>query len=142
MSAASTRPRRCGLGRGRRCAAPTCSLEAALTVFVLACNTVLRPLVNAINRAPIDEQASEATSFVKLAVDAPAGAGLRDQVVERLEAAHYPVADVEAIERGDLQEIIATLSAPPLSQGTRSGGGRLAAKPRVRHATWESSTKD
>ena len=82
---------------------------AALTVFVLAGNTLLRPLVNAINRAPIDEQASEATYFVKLLVDAPAGAGLRDQVVERLEAAHYPVADVEAFERGDLQEIIATL---------------------------------
>src|ERR1700736_746116 len=43
---------------------------AALTVFVLAGNTLLRPLVNAINRAPIDEQASEATYFVKLLVDA------------------------------------------------------------------------
>src|ERR1700692_3005937 len=41
---------------------------AALTVFVLAGNTLLRPLVNAINRAPIDEQASEATYFVKLLV--------------------------------------------------------------------------
>src|SRR5438067_2874169 len=81
----------------------------ALTVFVLAGNTLLRPLVNAINRIPLDEKASEASYFVKLLVDAPAGAGLRDLVVERLEAAQYPVADVEAIERGDLQEIIATL---------------------------------
>jgi putative Mg2+ transporter-C (MgtC) family protein len=110
---------------------------------VLAGNTLLRPLVNAINRAPIDEQASEATYFVKLLVDAPAGAGLRDQVVERLEAAHYPVADVEAIERGDLQEIIATLvstavEARELDQVVAD----LRQKPRVRHATWESSTKD
>src|ERR1700683_1498312 len=42
---------------------------ALLTLFVLAGNTLLRPLVNAINRSPIDEQASEATYFVKLLVD-------------------------------------------------------------------------
>ena len=36
---------------------------AALTVFVLAGNTLLRPLVNAINRIPLDERASEATYY-------------------------------------------------------------------------------
>jgi putative Mg2+ transporter-C (MgtC) family protein len=41
---------------------------AALTVFVLAGNTMLRPLVNAINRIPLDEKASEATYYFKLAV--------------------------------------------------------------------------
>src|SRR5271156_6798977 len=35
--------------------------SAALTIFVLAGNTLLRPLVNAINRIPLDAQASEAT---------------------------------------------------------------------------------
>src|SRR5258708_40165389 len=40
----------------------------ALTVFVLAGNTLLRPLVNAINRIPLDERASEATYYFKLAV--------------------------------------------------------------------------
>src|ERR1700722_16128647 len=83
--------------------------SAALTLFVLAGNTLLRPLVNAIDRIPIDEQASEATYFVKLLVDAEASAGLRDAVVERLEAAQYPVAEVDVVERGDLQEIVATL---------------------------------
>src|SRR3984957_7880509 len=70
---------------------------AALTLFVLAGNTLLRPLVNAINRSPIDEQASEATYFVKLLVDAEASAGLRDAVVERLEAAQYPGAEVDVV---------------------------------------------
>ena len=42
----------------------------ALTVFVLAGNTLLRPLVNAINRIPLDEKASEATYYFKLAVTA------------------------------------------------------------------------
>ncbi len=40
----------------------------ALTVFVLAGNTLLRPLVNAINRIPLDEKALEATYYFKLAV--------------------------------------------------------------------------
>src|ERR1700722_18569582 len=34
--------------------------SVALTVFVLAGNTLLRPLVNAINRIPLNEQSSEA----------------------------------------------------------------------------------
>src|SRR6476619_4372581 len=50
---------------------------AALTVFVLAGNTLLRPLVNAINRAPIDAQPSEATYSVKLQANEDAAAGLR-----------------------------------------------------------------
>src|SRR6201747_635888 len=54
---------------------------AALTVFVLAGNTLLRPLVNAINRAPIDEQASEATYAVKLLVEQDAASRLREEVV-------------------------------------------------------------
>lgn len=42
----------------------------ALTAFVLAGNTLLRPLVNAINRSPIDERASEAIYEFRLTVDA------------------------------------------------------------------------
>ena len=41
---------------------------AALTVFVIAGNTMLRPLVNAINRIPLNEKSSEATYYFKVAV--------------------------------------------------------------------------
>ena len=116
---------------------------AALTVFVLAGNTLLRPLVNAINRSPIDERASEATYFVKLLIDADASAGLRDQVVERLEAAQYPVAEIDVLERGDLEEIVATLVSTAIQPGELDlVVADLQQKPGVRHATWESSTKD
>jgi putative Mg2+ transporter-C (MgtC) family protein len=117
---------------------------AALTVFVLAGNTLLRPLVNAINRAPIDEQASEATYFIKLLIDADASAALRDQVVERLEAAQYPVAEVEIAERGtDLQEIVATLVSTAVEPGELDAVvADLGTKPGVRHATWEARTTD
>jgi putative Mg2+ transporter-C (MgtC) family protein len=116
---------------------------AALTVFVLAGNTLLRPLVNAINRSPIDEQALEATYFVKLLVDAQASAGLRDAVVERLEAAQYPVAEVEVAERGDLEEIVATLISTAIDASELDVVvADLAGKPGVHHATWEAKTSD
>jgi putative Mg2+ transporter-C (MgtC) family protein len=117
---------------------------AALTCFVLAGNTLLRPLVNAINRAPLDEQASEATYFVKLLIDAGASAALRDQVVERLEAAQYPVAEVETLERGtDLREIVATLVSTAVDASELDAVvADLEAKQGVRHATWEVKTGD
>jgi putative Mg2+ transporter-C (MgtC) family protein len=117
---------------------------AVLTLFVLAGNTLLRPLVNAINRSPIDEKASEATYFVKLLVDTESSAALRDSVVERLEAAQYPVAGVEVVERGaDLQEIVATLVSTAIDAGELDAVvADLQAKPGVRHATWEAKTTD
>src|SRR6476646_2699735 len=82
---------------------------AALTVFVIAGNTMLRPLVNAINRIPFNEKTSEATYYFKLAVATDALPAMRDQLVERLENANYPVADIEVVETGDDLEIVAKL---------------------------------
>jgi putative Mg2+ transporter-C (MgtC) family protein len=48
---------------------------ALLTVFVLGGNTLLRPLVNAIDRIPIDEQSSEASYDVLVTTDSNSGAG-------------------------------------------------------------------
>ncbi len=57
-----------------------------LTVFVLAGNTLLRPLVNMINRIPIDDRATEATYEVSIISSREAMPQLRDLLVERLEA--------------------------------------------------------
>src|ERR1700752_1194760 len=70
---------------------------AALTVFAIAGNTLLRPVVNAITRIPLNEKASEATYYVKLVVTTEALPVLRDRLVEKLEAANYPVADVAVV---------------------------------------------
>src|SRR5215468_6508587 len=49
------------------CAGADLAAEAiALTAFVLAGNTLLRPLVNAINRAPLKESGTEAIYEVRL----------------------------------------------------------------------------
>src|SRR3984885_8085056 len=53
------------------CAGADLAVEAlVLTIFVLAGNTLLRPLVNAINRAPISEQSMEAIYEVRATTDA------------------------------------------------------------------------
>jgi putative Mg2+ transporter-C (MgtC) family protein len=117
---------------------------AALTLFVLAGNTMLRPLVNAINRIPLDERASEATYYFKLAVTSHALPAMRDRLVERLEGAKYPVADVEVAEHGDdLLEIVATLVSTAIDPAELDAVvADLQRQPGVRHATWEVSTKE
>lgn len=116
----------------------------ALTAFVLAGNTLLRPLVNAINRSPLDERASEATYEIRLTVDAALMDAVRDLLVERLEAAKYPVSDVNVIERAeDVVEIVATLVSTAVdAKELDAVAVDLARRPGVRHATWDVSTKD
>jgi putative Mg2+ transporter-C (MgtC) family protein len=116
---------------------------AAVTVFVLAGNTLLRPLVNAINRIPLDAQSTEATYEFKLTVTPEALPDMRDLLVERLEKANYPVADVVVVEHGDdLLEIVATLVSTAIHPAElETVVADLERQPGVRHATWEVSTK-
>jgi putative Mg2+ transporter-C (MgtC) family protein len=117
---------------------------AALTVFVLAGNTLLRPLVNAINRIPLNEQSLEAIYEFKLAVAPEALPAMRDRLVEQLEEAKYPVADVNVVEHGDdLLEIVATLVSTAIDPAELDAvAADLERQPGVRHATWEVSTTD
>src|ERR1700747_3459926 len=52
--------------------------SAALTIFVLAGNTLLRPLVNAINRLPPHEKSSEATYEISVTTDSKRAGEARD----------------------------------------------------------------
>ncbi|WP_420100697.1 MgtC/SapB family protein [Bosea sp. (in: a-proteobacteria)] len=127
------------------CAGADMAAEAVLvTLFVIAGNTLLRPLVNAINRIPLNEQALEATYEVVVTLAKPALAEVRERVIEDLETAHYPASDVTVQERGgEVVAIVAKListavDAKELDQVVE----RLARLPSVSHATWESSTTD
>jgi putative Mg2+ transporter-C (MgtC) family protein len=81
-----------------------------LTTAVLAGNTLLRPLINLINRTPIDERRSEATYEVRVTTEASSVVVARNLLVATLEAANYPVGDVEVEERGEEDvELVATL---------------------------------
>lgn len=116
----------------------------ALTLFVLAGNTLLRPLVNAINRIPLDERSAEATYQVVLTANAAALADLRDVLTETLDRAHYPVAEIEVVERADdVVEIAATLVANTINAKELDAViDKLEHLPGVRHVTWDASTSN
>ncbi|KMO27503.1 MgtC/SapB family protein [Methylobacterium aquaticum] len=119
--------------------------EAALvTAAVLAGNTLLRPLVNAINRIPIDERDSEATYEVRATTDSRRLSEVRDLLVERLEAAHYPVSEVDVEERGDDDvEVVATLVSTAIEpEEIDAVIARLGAAEGIRRATWTVRTTD
>jgi putative Mg2+ transporter-C (MgtC) family protein len=105
---------------------------------------MLRPLVNAINRIPLDEKASEATYYFKLAVAPEALPDMRDRLVEKLEKANYPVADVAIAELSDdFPEIVATLVSTAVDPNELNAVALdLQHQPGVRHATWEVNTTD
>ncbi|ACK51487.1 MgtC/SapB transporter [Methylocella silvestris BL2] len=115
---------------------------ALLTAFVIAGNTLLRPLVNAIARIPIDEQKAEATYEVRVTARRDNAPALRDQLVEKLEAANYPAGDVELADRGgETVDIVATLISTAIDPKEIDGViSAMEKEDGVRHATWESST--
>jgi putative Mg2+ transporter-C (MgtC) family protein len=69
---------------------------------------------------------------------------MRDRLVERLEGAKYPVADIAVVELGDnLLEIVATLVSTAIDPKELDAvAADLQRQPGVRHATWEVNTKD
>jgi putative Mg2+ transporter-C (MgtC) family protein len=118
--------------------------SALLTVFVLAGNTLLRPLVNAIDRIPLHEQSSEATYEVLVTTDAVGAPGLREAVTDKLNEANYPVRETTVVHRpGSVVEIVAVLVSsaiePEELEAVLSDIKRL---PGVTHASWEVSTLD
>ena len=113
--------------------------EAVLVALaVLAGNTLLRPLVNAINRAPLDEQASEATYELRATVLNDRLEALRDRLVEVLEAADYPVRSIEIERETDEDaEIVATLVSTAIVPHELDAVVRVMMHERgVTHATW------
>ncbi|MFE1602375.1 MgtC/SapB family protein [Methylobacterium sp. ID0610] len=119
--------------------------EAVLVALcVLAGNTLLRPLVNAINRIPIDERATEATYEVRLTTDGESLGRNRDLLTERLEAADYPVSDIAVEEPAEGEiELVATLVSTAVEPGELDAVvSGLERAPGVRHATWTARTTD
>ena len=127
------------------CAGADLAFEAvALTLFVLAGNTLLRPLVNAINRAPLDQAATEAIYEVRMTTTAGDLDESRDVLTEQLETAGYPPQDIEIVEREQGgTELVATLlgtTADPKELDAIVE--RLEANPLVQNAGWSLRTTD
>ncbi|MBN9669518.1 MgtC/SapB family protein [Roseibium aggregatum] len=93
------------------CAGADYVAEAVLlTVMVIAGNTLLRPLVKAIDRAPIRDAESEAIYEVYVLADSARASEAREALYTILNKARYPVADIETEVVGHgMLEIVATL---------------------------------
>lgn len=127
------------------CAGADLVLEALLaTIFVLSANTLLRPVVNRINRQPIDTEAVEATYTVY--VIAPKGmeqealTGLEDA----LEAAEFRKQDLNMHAFGaDAVEIEAVLASTSIDgEYLDRVVDKLSGLSCVTQAFWSSSTTE
>jgi putative Mg2+ transporter-C (MgtC) family protein len=110
---------------------------------VLAGNTLLRPLVNAINRAPIDEAVTEAIYEVHVRTTSNHRDDARELLREQLAAANYPVQDIEAEDEKDEVELVATLLGTTADPDELDAiVSRLKANPIVANASWTLRTTE
>ncbi|GGA39687.1 MgtC/SapB family protein [Sphingomonas psychrolutea] len=115
-----------------------------LTGFVLLVNTVLRPLVDAINRIPLDARSIEATYSVSITTEAHQAGPMGDLLTDHLETAQLPVAELDVVQRGeDRVEIVATLVSTNVAAGVLDSlTDHLATVHGIAHATWQARTHD
>src|SRR5258708_37838176 len=114
--------------------------SAAVTVFVLAGNTLLRPLVNAIDRIPLNERASEASYEIIVTTDAKRAAEIRDILNERLETAKYPVRETKLIYRSNdnVEAVSVPVSLAVEPTELDAVVVELSKLPGSYHATWHA----
>lgn len=120
-------------------------LEAALaTLFVLAANTLLRPIVNAINRKPLDVDSAEVTNTVYVIAERAQQRLVMERLEEELARSSYPACDVDIHPFGHSDvEIEATLAANSVDGDELDAlVQRISMVPAVRQAFWSPSTSE
>ena len=118
-------------------------LEAVLaTLFVLGANTLLRPVVNALDRRPLDVDSAEVTNTVYVIAQRGERKSIVEQIEHHLARSSYPARNLEVHPFGaDEIEIAATLAATSVDGGELDAlVGKLAAIPAVRQVFWSPST--
>jgi putative Mg2+ transporter-C (MgtC) family protein len=84
--------------------------EAVLVAgFVLAGNTLLRPLVDFVNRRPMAPGETEALYRVHVVCPANVVSAARDLLFDELETHHYPIREMETLAEGDTQVELAAI---------------------------------
>ena len=117
-------------------------VEAVLgAVFVLAANTLLRPVVNTLNRRPIDEQSTEVTYSVFVIAAREQQTLARERLEGVLEEAQYPIRELDLHLFGPRDvEIQATLLATSVdAEELDRTVARLAEEAFVIQAFWSPS---
>jgi putative Mg2+ transporter-C (MgtC) family protein len=116
--------------------------SALVAAFVLAGNTLLRPVVDYIQRRPVTPEATEALYRVHVVCAPDAVAAARDLLFEELERHHYPIREIETLSEGEeVVELAAALvptSANPADLDAITD--HLSRHAGVISATWTVST--
>jgi putative Mg2+ transporter-C (MgtC) family protein len=113
-----------------------------VTALVLAGNTLLRPLVDYVNRRPVDSDFTEALYQLHVTCD-PANVGeARDLLAAELEKANYPVSSVATLSEAEDQVELAASLIPTSAEPDELDAvcAALEAHPEIMHATWSVST--
>ena len=127
------------------CAGADLVLEAILgAAFVLSANTLLRPIVNRINREPVNTEVVEATYTVFLIAHKTQQRLALQQLEDELEKAQYPTQDLKIHAFGeDAVEIEAVLSSTSVDAEVMDGVvSRLSQLAFINQAFWNSNTAD
>jgi putative Mg2+ transporter-C (MgtC) family protein len=117
--------------------------EAVLvTVFVLAGNTLLRPLVDFVNRRPITAEDTEAMYRVHVTCSDDHVTDARDLLFEELEIHHYPIREIETLSDGDNQVELAAILLPTTANPAELDAitSHIARHASIISATWTVST--
>lgn len=111
---------------------------ATLAAFVLAGNTLLRPLVNWVNRRPIDTGVTEAKYSVHATCRPAYVSDVRDLLDSELDRANYPIREVETLSDTETQVELAAVLVPTTAKEEELDAvvAALEASPLVLSATW------
>jgi putative Mg2+ transporter-C (MgtC) family protein len=106
--------------------------------FVLAGNTLLRPLVNWVNRRPFTGAISEAQYIVHVTCRPTDLADVRDLLTDALEKASYPIREVETISDSESQVELAAILIPTSAKDAEldAVAAELERSDQVLSATW------
>jgi putative Mg2+ transporter-C (MgtC) family protein len=132
----------CSAAVGAFCGSGLLPDAVGLTLFVLAGNTLLRPLVNYVNRRPISESATEAMYTIHAVCSHDAISDVRDLLFSVLEAANYPIRDIETLSEGEDQVELAAVLVPNAAESSELDDviAALRKSPAIRSATWTVGT--
>jgi len=118
--------------------------EAVLVaLFVLAGNTMLRPLADYINRSPITPETTEAIYRVHVVCRPERVSEVRDLLFQELEERQYPIRDIETLSEGEEHiELAATLVPTTANPADLDAVTRhLERHDAVESATWTVGTE-
>jgi putative Mg2+ transporter-C (MgtC) family protein len=124
------------------CAGADLIAEAALgTLFVLAANTLLRPIVDGINRQPLDVLSAEVTHTLYVVCRRHHQRFVRSMLEGELQRAGYPARQVEVQGFGEEEvQIEAVLMATSVDGDELDAlAARLGTTPLVTQAFWNAS---